>query len=293
MGDTFGFLRETGLHFFPTLLRTNFLYLLGMALFAYFAFSYGHQERLDFIPGIHGHLDWGGWRPIGQELTSQFGLTRWGLLGLSVCLGLLAVGALVFAAYTPSYMILYRREGRAPAFRTIVSFIRSRAGRLVVYFLGILLLGIPVVAVCVPLFILLVFSIVGIALIPFILLVLMMMSVLLLYAYLDDDKPGFFEAIDRAWNRLKSSFLQNIMCNGIIYIVTGLFGVIPSVVASVFDAVPAPHVVFIGMAGALVILVLHLIISSLYSVNIGLIYYSGAEKDQSFWDGFRQNSLDR
>lgn len=278
LGDTFGFIGETGRHFFPTMLRVNFLYLLGVALFAYFAFSAGYG-RFEFLPAVRWTVDWSDLGSMAPGMGWHPGFAWWESLGIGACLLLLIVGAAVFAAYTPAYMILYRREGREPAFREIVSFIRAKAGRLVIYFLGMVLLAIPVVAMCVPLFLLLIFSIVGIALIPLLLLAIVMMSYLILYAYLDDGRPGFFEAIDVAWRALRRPLWQNLVCNGMVYIITAFLAILPGLFTSVFGEFAAPGEVFLGVMFVLIALVLHFAISAFYSVNIGMIYFSSKARD--------------
>ena len=50
-GDTFGFIGETARHFFPTMLRVNFLYLLGVAVTAYITFSGGYADE-DFLNAL-------------------------------------------------------------------------------------------------------------------------------------------------------------------------------------------------------------------------------------------------
>lgn len=273
IGDTFGFIRETGAHFFPTMLRVNFLYLLAIALIVYFSFSMGYGS-LDSISGIRTSLNFGDISPLGN-IKWDLGMMSWWetLLGI-LCMLLLLVGFAVFAAYTPAYMILYQREGRVPGFKEIVAFIRRKAGRLIIYFLGMFLLCIPVVIVCIPLFILLVFTIIGIALIPVVLLLILMMSSLMLYSYLGDERVGFFDSIDVAWKALRSAFWKNVVCNGIIYLITVFLAVIPRVISSAFDHMDAPGTVFLGVMWALLALAIHFFISSVYSVNIGLIYFS-------------------
>lgn len=274
LGDTFGFVRETGAHFFPTLLRVNFPYFLAMAVFVYFAFSTFGADGADFLPRM-GRINWNGWNAVARDAAWGWGIAWWKVAVLGACIVLLAFGALVYLAYTPAYMILYRREGHAPDFHTIVRFIRSRFGRLVIYFLGTILLSIPLAAACIPLFVLLIFSVVGIALIPVLLFVAMLLYSLLLYAYLDDERPGFFDALSIAWNSLKNAFWSNVFSNGIVYLACGILGVLPAIVNSIFKtALAAPQIVFVGMMCALVSLVLHLIISSFYSINVGMIYFS-------------------
>lgn len=275
IGDTFGFIRETGAHFFPTMFRVNFLYLLAVALIVYFTFTMGYNT-LDSLPGtgVHSYINWSGIPPI-EHIKWDIGMMSWWmtLLGV-VCTLLLLVGFAVFAAYTPAYMILYQREGRVPGFKEIVAFIRRKAGRLVIYFLGMFLLCIPVVIVCIPLFILLVFTIIGIALIPVVLLLILMMSSLMLYAYLGDERVGFFDSIDVAWRALKNAFWRNIFCNGIIYLITAILAVIPKIVTSAFDGAMGPGVEFLGVIWALLALAIHFFLTSFYSVNVGLIYFS-------------------
>lgn len=283
LGDTFGFVRETGAHFFPTLLRVNCIYFLAMAVFIYFAFSTLGADGADFMPRP-GRLNWNGWGAFSRELVWGFGLSWWKIAAMGVSVLFLAVGALVFLAYTPAYMILYRREGHAPDFHTIVRFIRSRFGRLIVYFLGTILMSIPIAAVCIPLFALLILSVVGIALIPVLLFVAMLLFSLLLYAYLDDERPGFFDAISIAWERLKIAFWPNVFSNGIVYLASGVFSLLPAIVNSIFHAIEAPQLVFLGIMCALISLVLHLVISSLYSINVGMIYFSSRA-------AVRENSL--
>lgn len=209
------------------------------------------------------------------------GFAWWETTLIVLCGLLLLVGAAVFAAYTPAYMILYRDEGRVPEFSRIVAFLWARAGRLVIYFLAMLLLLIPVVVVCIPVMILLVLSVVGIAVIPFILLAILMLSMLVLYAYLDQEHPDFFGAIDLAWKALRSPFWQNILSNGLLYIVTAFLGILPGMFTSlVGDDTFSAGGVYLGMVAVLAALVLHFAISALYSVNVGMIYFSSRVKNE-------------
>lgn len=279
-GDTFGFVGETARHFFPTMLRVNFLYLLGMVATAYIAFSSGYAD-VDFLFKEHGTIGWMGWSDLGMGINWHPGFAWWETALMVLCGLLLLVGAAVFAAYTPAYMILYRDEGRVPEFSQIVAFLWARAGRLVIYFLAMLLLLIPVVVVCIPVMILLVLSVVGIAVIPFILLAILMLSMLVLYAYLDQERPDFFGAIDLAWKALRSPFWQNILSNGLLYIVTAFLGILPGMFTSlVGDGAFSAGGVYLGIAAVLAALVLHFAISALYSVNVGMIYFSSKAKNE-------------
>ncbi len=282
-GDTFGFIGETARHFFPTMLRVNFLYLLGVAVTAYITFSGGYADE-DFLNKTHVTLGWTGWEDLGLSLNWHPGFAWWETTLIVLCGLLLLVGAAVFAAYTPAYMILYRNEGRVPEFSRIVAFLWSRAGRLVIYFLAMLLLMIPVAVVCIPVMILLVLSVVGIAAIPFILLVILMLSMLVLYAYLDQERPDFFAAIDLAWKALRRPFWQNILSNGLLYIVTAFLGILPGMFTSlVGDGALSAGGMYLGIAAVLAALVLHFAISALYSVNVGMIYFSSkAKKEDDF-----------
>ena len=280
LGDTFGFVGETARHFFPTMLHVNFLYLLVVAVMAYVAFSSGYAD-VDFLYKMHGTIGWWDWDELSMGMNWHPGLAWWEMALMVLCGLLLLVGGAIFAAYTPVYMILYRDEGRVPAFSRIVAFLCSRAGRLVIYFLAMLLLMILVAVVCIPVMILLVLSVVGIAAIPFILLAILMLSMLVLYAYLDQERPDFFGAIDLAWKAFRQSFWQNILSNGLMYLVTAILGVLPGMFTSlVGDDTFSAGGVYLGMVAVLAALVLHFAISALYSVNVGMIYFSSRVKNE-------------
>ena len=83
MGDTFGFVGETARHFFPTMLRVNFLYLLVVAVMAYVAFSSGYAD-VDFLYKMHGTIGWWDWDEMGM-----------GMLGVAVVFFLLAAAAVL------------------------------------------------------------------------------------------------------------------------------------------------------------------------------------------------------
>lgn len=280
VGDTFGFVRETGAHFIPTMLRVNFIYLLAVCAVAYLAFTTGYGA-MDFMPSMHGFSDFGDFDTVVKQAL-WVGDNAWALPLIGLLYLLLLVGFVMFSAYTPAYMILYSRYGRVPSASEIFRFLKEKVGRLVIYFLGLLLLSIPVAIVLIPLVVLLIVTIVGILLIPLVLLLLVMMSSLILYAYLDDDKPGFFDSIDIAWRALTNGFFRNILCNGMIYILTGFLALLPNVLTLSFTDVTAPGLVFLGVACALIALALHLVISAFYSVNLGVIYFSGKADKRRF-----------
>ena len=72
LGDTFGFVGETARHFFPTMLRVNFLYLLVVAVRRRgFPVQDARDDRLVGL-GRTGH---------GDELASGFGLVGDGVDG--------------------------------------------------------------------------------------------------------------------------------------------------------------------------------------------------------------------
>lgn len=214
--------------------------------------------------------------------NSQLSGMPWAIPLLMVGYLFLMAGFVVFMAFTPSYMILQEKNGREPSFGEIVSFLKHRAGKLILYCLGILLMSIPVLVILIPTIIFLAISIVGIILIPLVFLFIMLMSSLMLYAYISDERTGFFESMDIAWRIIRRSFWKTMIANGLIYIVTAALAWFPRSFASAFANINTPGLVFLGVLFAFFSLLLHFVISAFYNVNVGLIYFSSETDRKGF-----------
>ena len=168
IADTFGYVKEYAAHFFPTMLRVNAFYLILMCVMAYFAFTLSYPD-INGISGLKINMN-----PVGfgfKDIMPSLNIANSQLSGMPWAIPLLMVGYLflmagfvVFMAFTPSYMILQEKNGREPSFGEIVSFLKHRAGKLILYCLGILLMSIPVLVILIPTIIFLAISIVGIIL---------------------------------------------------------------------------------------------------------------------------------
>lgn len=286
IADTFGYVKEYAAHFFPTMLRVNAFYLILMCVMAYFAFTLSYPD-INGISGLKINVNPGGFvfkdvMPSFNIANSQLSGMPWAIPLFLIGYLLLIVGFAVFMAFTPSYMILQEKNGLEPSFGQIVSFLKSRAGKLIIYYLGIILMSIPVMVITIPLVIFMAISIVGIIFIPLVFLFLLLMSSLMLYAYLADESTGFFESMDTAWKIIRRSFWKNMVANGLIYIVTAALAWFPKSFVSAFADINTPGLVFLGVLFAFFALLLHFVISAFYNVNVGLIYFSSKTDRKGF-----------
>ena len=286
IADTFGYVKEYAAHFFPTMLRVNAFYLILMCVMAYFAFTLSYPD-INGISGLKINMNPGGFgfkdiMPSLNIANRQLSGMPWAIPLLMVGYLFLMAGFVVFMAFTPSYMILQEKNGREPSFGEIVSFLKHRAGKLILYCLGILLMSIPVLVILIPTIIFLAISIVGIILIPLVFLFIMLMSSLMLYAYISDERTGFFESMDIAWRIIRRSFWKTMIANGLIYIVTAALAWFPRSFASAFENINTPGLVFLGVLFAFFALLLHFVISAFYNVNVGLIYFSSEMDRKGF-----------
>lgn len=270
VSDTFRYVGNVWEHFLPTMLRVNIVYLAAVFFMTYFAITHNYGA-IDLMPSIAGGSSFP--KLHMSDIDMHVALSAWEIIAFIALYILFVIGFIIFEAFTPTYMILQNKLGRVPTYDEIVSFMKERTGRIVLFCVWSILMFIPLCVIIVIGCLLLIVSIIGIVLIPLFILMISIVGSLLLFAYLENDKIGFFDALDIAWKRLTSHFFRYLGSAMVIYIICAIIMFIPqSILFHAFSA--ASSSVFLGIMFALLSLLLHFIISAFYNVNMGLIYFS-------------------
>lgn len=278
IGDTTDYISQVWKHFIPTMLRVNIIYILSACIMVYILYTHktyyynNLMEDIDAlstfsissIAGLYDNI------PLGNMSAVKIAMIS--LLGL-----VLLVTGVIFLLFTPVYMILHNRYSRVPTYDEVISYMSSHIGRIVAYCLWTVLLYVPVIILSIIVAIPLCIIIIGIPVVVIYVIVLKMILSMSLYVYMDDDSIDYFNAISLSWEKIKEKFWINVASCVVIGIISSIAIKGVEMTAKIINNINVVAIdAYDAVAYVFVYSVMYLIISILYDVMIGIMYFSGA-----------------
>ena len=277
IGDTTDYISQVWKHFIPTMLRVNIIYILSACIMVYILYTHktyyynNLMEDIDAlstfsissIAGLYDNI------PLGNMSAVKIAMIS--LLGL-----VLLVTGVIFLLFTPVYMILHNRYSRVPTYDEVISYMSSHIGRIVAYCLWTVLLYVPVIILSIIVAIPLCIIIIGIPVVVIYVIVLKMILSMSLYVYMDDDSIDYFNAISLSWEKIKEKFWINVASCVVIGIISSIAIKGVEMTAKIINNINVVAIdAYDAVAYVFVYSVMYLIISILYDVMIGIMYFSG------------------
>lgn len=279
IGDTTDYISQVWKHFIPTMLRVNIIYILSVCIMVYILYTHktyyynNLMEDIDAlstfsissIAGLYDNI------PLGNMSAVKIAMIS--LLGL-----VLLVTGVIFLLFTPVYMILHNRYSRVPTYDEVISYMSSHIGRIVAYCLWTVLLYVPVIILSIIVAIPLCIIIIGIPVVVIYVIVLKMILSMSLYVYMDDDSIDYFKAISLSWEKIKEKFWINVASCVVIGIISSIAIKGVEVTAKIINNINVVAIdAYDAVAYVFVYSVMYLIISILYDVMIGIMYFSSGD----------------
>ena len=279
IGDTTDYISQVWKHFIPTMLRVNIIYILSACIMVYILYTHktyyynNLMEDIDAlstfsissIAGLYDNIQLGNMSAVKIAMISLLGLV-------------LLVTGVIFLLFTPVYMILHNRYSRVPTYDEVISYMSSRIGRIVAYCLWTVLLYVPVIILSIIVAIPLCIIIIGIPVVVIYVIVLKMILSMSLYVYMDDDSIDYFNAISLSWEKIKEKFWINVASCVVIGIISSIAIKGVEVTAKIINNINVVAIdAYDAVAYVFVYSVMYLIISILYDVMIGIMYFSSGD----------------
>ena len=292
IGDTTDYISQVWKHFIPTMLRVNIIYILSACIMVYILYTHktyyynNLMEDIDAlstfsissIAGLYDNI------PLGNMSAVKIAMIS--LLGL-----VLLVTGVIFLLFTPVYMILHNRYSRVPTYDEVISYMSSHIGRIVAYCLWTVLLYVPVIILSIIVAIPLCIIIIGIPVVVIYVIVLKMILSMSLYVYMDDDSIDYFNAISLSWEKIKEKFWINVASCVVIGIISSIAIKGVEMTAKIINNINVVAIdAYDAVAYVFVYSVMYLIISILYDVMIGIMYFSGVNsKNEPYLNNIPRN----
>ncbi|MBO4961565.1 MAG: hypothetical protein J6C80_04950 [Flavobacteriales bacterium] len=279
IGDTTDYISQVWKHFIPTMLRVNVIYILSACIMVYILYTHktyyynNLMEDIDAlstfsissIAGLYDNI------PLGNMSAVKIAMIS--LLGI-----VLLVTGVIFLLFTPVYMILHNRYSRVPTYDEVISYMSSHIGRIVAYCLWTVLLYVPVIILSIIVAIPLCIIIIGIPVVVIYVIVLKMILSMSLYVYMDDDSIDYFNAISLSWEKIKEKFWINVASCVVIGIISSIAIKGVEMTAKIINNINVVAIdAYDAVAYVFVYSVMYLIISILYDVMIGIMYFSSGD----------------
>ncbi len=288
ISDTFTFLKVSGKHFFYNYFAITGIFLLILLVFTYFFSTVYYEYMFSSMSMTYGT------NPMDELFGDNLGFLILVIAGFFV-MGLF-VSLLTFS-FPVSYFQLYEKNNYTTNFTTrdIITQMKSTFGRLCIYFLGLVFIFMPIFLISYVIIILLSIIIIGIPLLFIILPAIFSWMFLTLFYQLNSN-DGFFSAMGKAWEVIKTNFWKTIGSTLVMYVIVsvlvGIIIMVPYLIAilSVFGAGTTNALdgtqtgSLFGMMMTIVMvlsILLNFITNNLHIITHGMIYYSVMEEKEN------------
>lgn len=289
LNDTFSFFKKDGKHFLKNYFIINGIFLLLLTVFIYFLSKIYFEAIFSTIGNTNPDYNF-----IEDFFNNNLGLFIFGLIGF-IALSLFLT--LLNFAYPIVYFQKYdENKGSNFSTKEIISGLKSKAGKLLLFFIISLFVITPIIMIVFAILVLLSIIIIGIPLLILAIPFLFSLMTLTLFEYLNSE-DGYFSSFGKAFGYLTKQFWPIIGVTMIMYMVVQviltIFSMIPYVIAMIVlftataNETKTPDVetfstVGIIMAVVFVIVILaNYILNNLMIVSQGMIYYSRREHNEN------------
>ncbi len=281
VGDTFNFFKWEGKNYFKNYFIINGGLLLLLVVIIYFFSNI-------FIKGAFAGLQTGNDNAFIDEIYSNLSLFIGFGLGMML---LIMVISIVNYSFPIAYLKLIE-ENKERNFQNLITYFKSKFGRIISFFLLSLVIMIPLLFIIIGLTVLSIFIIIGIPLI-FLLIPTLTSFVALTYYHYITEQIGYFDALGKAYDMLKSKYWpiigSSFVVQMIVQITLGIFTMIPYFIGliSVFsnpeslqqNPENAISFVMILLTAILIIsIIFNYTLQNIILINQGIIFYSCKEE---------------
>lgn len=285
ISDTFTFFKVTGRHFFKNYFIINGVLLLILMTLSYFVFQVYFEMLFSNIGTNAPNF-------LEDYFNNNIGLIVGVFLFFII---IILFVSLINYSYPVIYLNLYdKHKGENFDTKELITELKSKLGRIIIFFLVILLLaftaGLVILALLVGLFFIIIGIPIAIILGPAILAFIQ----LSFYEYLNSEL-GVFAALGKGFEKLKQNFWpivgSTLVMHIIVQIVVSVFTLIPYAIgmASFFTSLEnqgsqEDTLSFISILFVVIMcisLLFTYIINNLLVVNNGIIYYSLREENEN------------
>jgi len=285
ISDTFTFFKVTGKHFFKNYFIINGTLLIMLMVLSYFVFKVYFEMIFANIGSSTPNF-------LEDYFNNNIGL----IVGVFLVFFLLIMFiSLINYAFPVIYMNLYdSKKGSDFETKEIIAELKSKFGKIVVFFLVIFLLSITAGLIIMGLIIALMFVLIGFVLAIIFIPAILALVQLSFYEYMNSE-IGVFDALGKGFEKLKQNFWpivgSTVVMYFIIQIVVSIFSLVPYIIgiASMFTSLDNENSQEETLSFVSIMMVLFMCLTLLFSyilnnllvVNNGIIYYSLREQNEN------------
>ncbi len=285
--DTFTFIKLNGKHYFKHFFIVNGIFLLILIAIGYFISKF-------YTDIVFGGVFQGNTTQIDEYMNENFGI----FILLAIVFTIVAlIAGLISYSYSAIYLKLYaENDGKNFETKDIVQVYKNNLGKLFIFLLCGILLAIPLAIVLgIGAFVLMI-TIIGILLIPFLAGAFSLFYNMTLMEYLQ-AKRGIWDSFGYAWNLMTKKFWAAVGSVGLFYLMAY---VIQNVITMI------PYLFFLGdmftsaqqgdnlnpeeVGASLMVMMLviffitfivGIILNNITQLNQGIVYYSLKEDNEN------------
>jgi len=287
--DTFAFIKQNGKHYFKHYFIINGFFLVLLAAMSYIFLSFYSSVLFNPSSFVEGSINE---NQLDNFMNDNFGLF---IIGLIAFIIIVLFAGIVSYAYTPIYLKLYNENnGKNFSTKEIINTYKNNIGKLLMFVLLGILIGIPLSIVMGLSVFVLAITIVGMLLIPLVIgaFTLLYNNTLLEYLH---KKRNFWDAMSYSWTLITSKFWHAVGCVGIFYIMSSIIQFAVQITSTLFmtarsltavetsdNPFEQPASVIIVMAGLFIVqFVASILMNNMIQISQGIIYFSLKEEKEN------------
>lgn len=284
ISDTFTFFKVTGKHFFKNYFIINGTLLILLMVLTYFIFKVYFEMMFANIGVAAPNF-------LEDYFNNNIGL----IIGVFLLFFVLLMFiSLINYSFPVIYLNLYEKnKGNNFETKEIVAELKSKFGKIIIFFLVMILLSLTAGLIIMGLLLTLMFIVIGFFLALIVFPAILAFVQLSFYEYIYAE-IGVFDALGKGFEKLKQNFWpivgSTIVMLVIIYIVMLLFTMVPNIigVANIFTNQGNQSSQEETLSFVSIMIVLYICLSILFTyilnnlllVNNGIIYYSLREENE-------------
>lgn len=285
-GDTFSFLKANGSHFFKHYFIVTGVFLLILLVFGYFITQF-------YTELISSSLNNSSTNAFEEYMNNNGGLF---IIFILIFLVIALFAGVISYGYMPIYLQLYtKKAGKNFGTSEIINTYKAHFGKLVVFLLAGILLGIILIIPIAIASFLLMITIIGILLLPLLVGLVMLLYSGTLIEYLE-GKKGFFDSFGYALKLISTKFWAAVGSVGIFYfmsyVVQQIVTMIPYLfgMASMFTTIEQgnndPNQVVDSMSVLMMVVffisfIVGAVLGTIVNLNQGIVIYSLKEENEN------------
>lgn len=286
--DTFTFIKQNGKHYFKHFFIVNGFFLLILMAIGYFISKF----YTDIVFG--GILQGNNATQIDEYMNENFGIF---ILLMIVFTIVALIAGLISYSYSAIYLKLYsENDGKNFETKDIVQVYKQNLGKLFIFLLCGIILGIPLIFVLGIGAFILVITIIGFLLLPFLVGAFSLFYNMTLMEYLQ-AKRGIWDSFGYAWNLMTKKFWAAVGSVGLFYLMAYVLQNVITMIPYLFflgdmftsaqqgDNLNPEEVGASLMVMMLVIFfitfIVGIILNNITQLNQGIVYYSLKEDNEN------------